>query len=275
MSMHYTETKQLANGVHMPRFGLGVYKMTDSKQTVEAIRYALEQGYRAVDTAAIYENETETGEAIRASGISRNELFITSKVWNTDQGYDQTLRAFETSLKKLGLDYLDLYLTHWPVSETYVDTYRAIERLYEEKLIRVPGVSNHHIHHLEKISVTANIAPMVNQVELHPLLTQVPLREYCSEHEIAVTSWSPLAKGQLLDNPVLTEIGKHHEKTAAQVIIRWHLQNDLIVIPKSVTPERILENSQIGDFTLTAEEMKIIDELNRNERTGTDPDKIG
>ncbi len=275
MSATYAETKMLSNGVHMPRFGLGVYKMTDSKQTIEAIQFAIQNGYRAIDTAAIYENETETGEAIRASGISRDELFITSKVWNTDQGYDQTLRAFETSLKKLGLEYLDLYLTHWPVSETFVDTYRAIERLYEEKLIRVPGVSNHHIPHLEKLSVTANIAPMVNQVELHPLLTQVPLRDYCSEHEIAVTSWSPLARGQLLDNLVLTEIGNTHQKTAAQVIIRWHLQHDLVVIPKSVTPERILENSQVGDFVLTHEEMKMIDELNRNERTGTDPDTIG
>ncbi|MDW0111072.1 aldo/keto reductase [Sporosarcina aquimarina] len=275
MATTYSETKTLANGVQMPRFGLGVYKMTDSKKTIEAIQYALQNGYRAVDTAAIYENESETGEAIRASGIPREELFITSKVWNTDQGYDQTLRAFETSLKKLELDYLDLYLTHWPVSETFVETYRAIERLYEEKLIRVPGVSNHHIHHLEKLSVTANIAPMVNQVELHPLLTQVPLRDYCEEQNMAITSWSPLARGKLLDNPVLTEIGKAHQKTAAQVIIRWHLQSDLIVIPKSITPERILENSQIGDFVLSDEEMKMIDALNRNERTGTDPDTIG
>lgn len=275
MTTTYSETKQLANGVQMPRFGLGVYKMTDSKKTVEAITFAVENGYRAIDTAAIYDNEIETGEAIRASGVARDELFITSKVWNTDQGYDQTLRAFEVSLKKLGLDYLDLYLTHWPIGETFVDTYRAIERLYEEKLIRVPGVSNHHIHHLEKLKVTANIAPMVNQVELHPLLTQLPLREHCAEHDIAVTSWSPLARGKLLNNPVLMQIGNTHQKTATQVIIRWHLQNDLIVIPKSITPERLLENSQIGDFVLSDEEMKMIDELNRNERTGTDPDTIG
>ncbi|GKV69875.1 glyoxal reductase [Sporosarcina sp. NCCP-2716] len=275
MSSIYTGTKQLKNGVEMPRFGLGVYKMTDPEQTVEAITYALRNGYRAIDTAAIYENEAETGEAIRMSGLDRSELFITSKVWNTDQGYDQTLRAFETSLKKLGLDYLDLYLTHWPMPGTFADTYRAIERLYDEKLIRVPGVSNHHIHHLEELAVTANVAPMVNQVELHPLLTQVPLRDYCLDHGIAVTSWSPLARGQLLDNTVLTEIGEAHGKTAAQVIIRWHLQHDLIVIPKSVTPERILENSQVGDFQLTDEEMVKIDGLNRNERTGTDPDTIG
>ena len=275
MTTVYSETKKLHNGVEMPRFGLGVYKMTDSNETIEAITYALQHGYRAVDTAAIYENESETGEAIRNSGIEREKLFVTSKVWNTDQGYDQTLRAFETSLKKLGLEYLDLYLTHWPLTETYVDTYRAIERLYEEKLIRVPGVSNHHIHHLEKLSVTANIQPMVNQVELHPLLTQVPLREYCQQQDIAVTSWSPLAKGKLLDEPVIKKIGQAHQKSAAQVIIRWHLQNGLIVIPKSVTPERILENSQIGDFELSAEEMHLMDALNRDERTGTNPDEIG
>ena len=275
MTTVYSETKKLRNGVEMPRFGLGVYKMTDSDKTIEAITYALRHGYRAVDTAAIYENESETGEAIRNSRIDRKELFVTSKVWNADQGYDQTLRAFETSLKKLGLDYLDLYLTHWPITETFADTYRAIERLYEEKLIRVPGVSNHHIHHLEKLSVSANIEPMVNQVELHPLLTQVPLREYCQQHDIAVTSWSPLAKGKLLEEPVIQKIGQAHQKTAAQVIIRWHLQNELIVIPKSITPERILENSQIGDFKLTAEEMHVLDALNRDERTGTNPDKIG
>ncbi len=275
MSSIYTGTKKLKNGVEMPRFGLGVYKMTDPEQTVEAITFALRNGYRAIDTAAIYENEAETGEAIRTSGLDRSDLFITSKVWNTDQGYDQTLRAFETSLTKLGLDYLDLYLTHWPMPGTFADTYRAIERLYDEKLIRVPGVSNHHIHHLEELAATANVAPMVNQVELHPLLTQVPLREYCLDHGIAVTSWSPLARGQLLDNTVLTEIGEVHGKTAAQVIIRWHLQHDLIVIPKSVTPDRILENSQVGDFQLTDGEMQKIDGLNRNERTGTDPDTIG
>lgn len=275
MTSLYTETKQLRNGVEMPRFGLGVYKMTDREKTVEAITFALQNGYRAIDTAAIYENEQETGEAIRAAGIDRRDLFITSKVWNTDQGYDQTLRAFETSLRKLDLEYLDLYLTHWPVPETYMDTYRAIERLYEEKLIRVPGVSNHHIRHLDELKLTANVQPMVNQVELHPLLTQVPLRNYCLDNGIAITSWSPLARGQLLENTVLNEIGRRHGKTATQVIIRWHLQHDLIVIPKSITPERILENSQIGDFRLTDEEMTSIDGLNRNERTGTNPDSLG
>lgn len=272
MTKLFNGTIQLANGVGMPQLGLGVYKMTDPEQTVEAITYAIETGYRAIDTAAIYENENETGEAVRHSGVPREELFITSKVWNTDQGYDGTLRAFETSLEKLGLDYLDLYLTHWPVSEKYVDTYKAIERLYDEKLIRTTGVSNHHVHHLERILVKANVAPMVNQIELHPYLTQEPLRAFCEENGIAVTSWSPLARGKLLAEPTLLNIGEQYGKTPAQIIIRWHLQNNLIVIPKSVTPERIRENSEVADFELSSEEMASINALNRNERTGTNPD---
>ncbi|MEZ7171617.1 aldo/keto reductase [Sporosarcina sp. OR05] len=262
----------LNNGIAMPQLGLGVYKMTNAEETVKAIQTALQYGYRAIDTASIYENEVETGEAIRLSGIPREELFITSKVWNAEQGYDETLRAFEQSLKRIGVDYLDLYLTHWPVADKYVDTYRAIERLYEEKLIRATGVSNHHIHHLERVFEVANVKPMVNQIELHPKLTQEPLRRFCEEHDIAVTSWSPLARGQLLDDPVLTQIGLSYGKTPAQVIIRWHLQHGLVVIPKSVTPERIRLNIDVGDFQLTKADMMKIDALNRDERTGTNPD---
>lgn len=272
MSKLFSATKELANGIVMPQLGLGVYKMTDPQQTVEAIAFAIETGYRAIDTAAIYANERETGEAVRHSGVPREELFITSKVWNDNQGYDETLRAFEASLEKLGFDYLDLYLTHWPVSEKYLDTYKAIERLYDEKLIRSTGVSNHHAHHLEKIFVKANVAPMVNQIELHPRLTQEPLRDFCKANGIAVTSWSPLARGGLLTEPALLQIGEQYGKSAAQVIIRWHLQNDLIVIPKSVTPERIKENSEVADFELSLEQMTAIDALNLNERTGSDPD---
>ncbi len=272
MSKVFSATKELINGITMPQLGLGVYKMTDPQQTVEAITYAIETGYRAIDTATIYDNERETGEAVRHASVPRKELFITSKVWNTDQGYDQTLRAFEASLERLGLDYLDLYLTHWPVSEKYVDTYRAIERLYDEKLIRATGVSNHHAHHLEKIFTKANVMPMVNQIELHPRLTQEPLRNFCKDNGIAITSWSPLARGQLLTEPTLLTIGDKFGKTPAQVIIRWHLQNDLIVIPKSVTPERIKENSEVADFELSHSDMEMIDALNLNERTGTDPD---
>lgn len=272
MSKRFNGIIELANGVKMPQLGLGVYKMTEPEQTIEAITYAIGTGYRAIDTAAIYENERETGEAVRHSGVSREDLFITSKVWNTDQGYDGTLRAFETSLEKLGLDYLDLYLTHWPITGKYADTYKAIERLYDEKLIRATGVSNHHAHHLEKIFVKANIAPMVNQIELHPRLTQEPLRSFCKENDIAVTSWSPLARGTLLTEPTLLQIAEQYDKTSAQVIIRWHLQNNLIVIPKSVTPERIRENSEVADFQLSSAEMDSINGLNLDERTGTDPD---
>lgn len=272
MTQIYQETKTLVNGVDMPRLGLGAYKMNDSEETFSAMAHALEIGYRAIDTAAFYNNERETGEAIRHSGIPREELFITSKVWNTDQGYDETLRAFETSLEHLGLDYLDLYMTHWPVKESFVETYRAIERLYEEKLIRTTGVSNHYVNHLQQIFATANIKPMVNQIEVHPRLTQEPLREFCHEQKIAVTSWSPLARGTLFEEPTLKHIAKRYEKTPAQIVIRWHLQNDLIVIPKSVTFSRIEENISVADFELSMEDMKIIDQLNMDERVGSNPD---
>ncbi len=258
----------------MPRFGLGVYKMTDKEAAVEAMITAIRAGYTAIDTATIYDNEAEVGEAIRHSGVKREELFITSKVWNTDQGYDETLRAFEASLKRLDFDYLDLYLTHWAIEGKYIDTYRAIQRLYDEKLIRSIGVSNHQQHHLEKIMATANTKPMVNQIELHPQLTQVPLRDYCDANDIAVTSWSPLARGRLLEDSVLSKIAEQHNKSIAQVIIRWHLQNDLVVIPKSVTPSRIKENAQVFDFALTQEEMTMINGLNQDWRSGTHPDEI-
>ena len=274
MELQINSTKQLANGVEMPRIGLGVYKMTEPDIAFKAMTSALDAGYRHIDTATVYGNEKQVGEAIRASGLKREEVFVTTKVWNTDQGYDQTLKAFETSLKLLGMDYLDLYLTHWPVKEKFVDTYKAIERLYEEKLIRATGVSNHHIHHLEAIASKANVQPMVNQIECHPRLTQFDLRTYCAEQNIAVTSWSPLARGGLLDEPTLSRISSKYGKTPAQVIVRWHLQHDLIVIPKSVTPTRIAENIDVYDFELSFEDMKNIDALNMNARTGTDPDNF-
>ncbi len=274
MELAINSTKTLHNGVEMPRFGLGVYKMTDKEAAVEAMLTALNAGYTAIDTASIYDNEHEVGEAIRATDKKREDIFVTSKVWNTDQGYDNTLRAFEASLKRLGLDYLDLYLTHWAMPDTYEETYRAIQRLYDEKLVRSIGVSNHQQHHLEKLMAKANTKPMVNQIELHPQLTQEPLRQFCADNDIAVTSWSPLARGRLLDDPVIAKIGENYGKSIAQVIIRWHLQHDLIVIPKSVKPERILENADVFNFTLTAEEMKMIDGLNQDWRSGTHPDEI-
>ena len=272
--MNLQSTRTLANGVEMPIFGLGVYKMTDPQQTIEAITKALQVGYRAIDTASLYYNEEQVGEAIRHSGVAREELFVTTKVWNTDQGYDNTLKAFEVSLKKLNMDYVDLYLTHWPVEGKYPDTYRAIERLYEEKLIRVPGVSNHHAHHLEQLLRSANVPPMVNQVEVHPYLSQEPLRAFCREHQIAVTAWSPLGRGGVLQDETIVKIAEKYGKSAAQVVLRWHLQHDILVIPKSVTPSRIEENANIFDFVLSSEDMAVIDGLNRNQRFGKDPDNF-
>lgn len=267
-------TKKLANGVEMPYLGLGVYKMENPEEAVAAMTKALELGYRAIDTAAFYNNETEVGEAIRTSQIPREEIFVTTKVWNTDQGYDETLRAFETSLKKLGLEYVDLYLTHWAVKGKFLDTYRAIERLYEEKLIRVPGVSNHQQHHLEKIFANANVKPMVNQVECHPYFQQDELRAFCKEHDIAVTAWSPIGKGRLLDDATLIKLAEKYGKTPAQIVLRWHYQNDTITIPKSVTPSRIEENMQIFDFELSSEDMLHVKAVNKNERFGADPDNF-
>lgn len=267
-------TKRLANGVEMPYVGLGVYLMTEKGVTYQSITKALDVGYRAIDTAAFYDNEEEVGEAIRHSSIAREDIFVTTKVWNDDQGYDETLRAFETSLKKLDLEYIDLYLTHWPIEDKSLDTYRAIERLYDEKLIRVPGVSNHHEHHLEKIFTKANVPPMVNQVELHPYLSQQPLREFCNEHNIAVTAWSPIGRARLLDDHVIQDIANEYNKSAAQIILRWHYQNDIITIPKSVTPSRIEENFAIFDFELSNEAMNQLNALNKNERYGKNPDNF-
>ncbi|BAK15097.1 aldo/keto reductase [Solibacillus silvestris StLB046] len=272
MNLH--STKKLANGAEMPYLGLGVYKMTDRDETLEAIEAALDLGYRAIDTAALYYNEEEVGEAIRHSSVPREDLFVTTKVWNSDQGYDNTLRAFETSLKKLEMDYVDLYLTHWPVEHKYVDTYRAIERLYDEKLIRVTGVSNHHEHHLKTILATCNVAPMVNQIEAHPYLTQEPLRAFCEQHQIAVTAWSPLGRGKVLNDETIIRIADEYNVSPAQIILRWHLQNDVIIIPKSVTASRIKENSELYHFELTNETMQQLNALNRNERFGQNPDNF-
>lgn len=273
-SMNLQSSKTLTNGLEMPRLGLGVYKMTEREETLQAIDKALKVGYRAIDTASLYGNEVEVGEAIRYSGIAREDIFVTTKVWNSDHGYDATLRAFEVSLKKLNLEYLDLYLTHWAVPETFEETYRAIERLYYEKLIRATGVSNHHEHHLEKLLAKANVAPMVNQVEVHPYLQQDALKAFCKEHQIAVTAWSPLGRGGVLNDPAILEISQEVGKTAAQVVLRWHLQNDTIIIPKSVTPSRIEENAQIFDFELSPVQMDKLHALNRNQRFGQDPDNF-
>jgi methylglyoxal/glyoxal reductase len=271
-------TTTLHNGVKMPWFGLGVFKVEEGPELVNAVKTAIQHGYRSIDTAAIYQNEEGVGEGIReglkGAGISREDLFVTSKVWNSDLGYESAIAAFETSLEKLGLDYLDLYLIHWPVEGKYKDAWRALETLYKEGKIKAIGVSNFQIHHLEDLMKNAEIKPMVNQVECHPRLTQKELKDYCKENGIQLEAWSPLMQGEILDNQDLQEIATKHNKTVAQVILRWDLQNQIVTIPKSTKEHRIKENADIFDFTLTDDEMERIDGLNQNHRVGPDPDNF-
>ncbi|MGM0852093.1 MAG: aldo/keto reductase [Bacillota bacterium] len=274
MLKNLQSTKTLHNGIEIPYVGLGVYQMKDPSETVQAVRTAIESGYRSIDTAAIYDNEESVGQGVKEGGVVREELFITSKVWNSDQGYDTTLKAFENSLKKLDMDYLDLYLIHWPVEGKYNDTWRALERLYSEGLVKSIGVSNFHEHHLEDLMKNSNEKPVLNQIELHPRLNQEKTREFCASHNIAVEAWSPIAQGRVLDEPTLNHIAEKHEKSAAQVSLRWHLQNDVIIIPKSVHDNRIKENADLFNFELSLEEMNQINGLNLDERFGPDPDNF-
>ncbi|MEK4875544.1 aldo/keto reductase [Bacillus sp. FSL W8-0102] len=245
---------------------------------VNAVKTAIKHGYRSIDTAAIYKNEAGVGTGIREgmkeAGIFREDLFVTSKVWNADLGYESTKKAFETSLNKLGLEYLDLYLIHWPVEGKYKEAWRALEDLYKEGRVKAIGVSNFQIHHLEDLMEGADIKPMVNQVEYHPRLTQKELQAFCQKQGIQLEAWSPLMQGQLLDNEVLQEIGKRYNKTVAQVILRWDLQNGVVTIPKSTKEHRIVENASIFDFELSKEDMELIDSLNQNHRVGPDPDNF-
>ncbi|MFD2210866.1 aldo/keto reductase [Virgibacillus halophilus] len=266
------DTTTLSNGVKMPWFGLGVYKVEDGRTATDAVRTAISYGYRSIDTASFYQNEIGVGEGIRQAGIPREKLFVTSKVWNDQQGYEKTLQAFSDSLEKLGLDYLDLYLIHWPVKGRYKDTWRALEKLYRDKKVRAIGVSNFHVHHLENLMAGAEVKPMVNQVEYHPHLTQQPLKSFCERQNIQLEAWSPLKRGQLFENQVLAEIGEKYQKTIAQVILRWDLQNHVVTIPKSIHADRIRENADVFDFSLSDEDMRAIDALNRNDRSGTNPD---
>ncbi|OIK08942.1 aldo/keto reductase [Bacillus sp. MUM 13] len=268
----------LNNGTKMPWFGLGVFKVEEGPELVEAVKTAIKHGYRSIDTAAIYENEEGVGQGIREglkeAGITREELFVTSKVWNSDLGYETAMAAYELSLKKLGLDYLDLYLIHWPVEGKYKDAWRGLEKLYQDGKVKAIGVSNFQVHHLKDLMKDAQVKPVINQVELHPRLTQEEVRAYCKEQGIQVEAWSPLMQGQLLDHPVLAEIANKHNKTVAQVILRWDLQHEVITIPKSVKEQRITGNAKVFDFQLTEDEMVKIDELNQNKRVGPDPDHI-
>ncbi|TAA72388.1 aldo/keto reductase [Planococcus salinarum] len=273
-----TSASTLHNGVEMPWVGLGVFKVENGSDAADTVRTAIVNGYRSIDTAAIYGNEAGVGQGIREAleetGLAREDLFITSKVWNSDLGYDSAIAAFETSLEKLGLDYLDLYLIHWPVAGKYKDAWRALEKLYKDGRVKAIGVSNFQIHHLLDLLPDAEIVPMVNQVEYHPRLTQKELHEFCKARNIQLEAWSPLMQGQLLDDPVLGEIAMKNEKTPAQVILRWNLQNGVVTIPKSNKEHRIIQNAQIFDFELIGEDMERISALNENRRIGPDPDNF-
>ncbi|PAE19890.1 aldo/keto reductase [Bacillus sp. 7504-2] len=276
MPKNLQDTTTLHNGVKMPWFGLGVFKVKEGSEVVEAVKAAIKNGYISIDTAAIYQNEEGVGQGIRESGVARDSLFVTSKVWNSDQGYESTLQAFETSLQKLGMDYLDLYLIHWPGKDSakYKETWRALEKLYKDGRVRAIGVSNFHVHHLEDLIADAEIKPMVNQVEYHPHLAQLELRDYCKKQGIQLEAWSPLKQGQLLNEPTIVEIAEKYQKSPAQIILRWDLQNEVVTIPKSIKEHRIIENADIFDFELAPEDMAKLDGLNKNERVGSNPDEF-
>jgi diketogulonate reductase-like aldo/keto reductase len=255
----------------MPGFGLGVYKVDDGDIVVESVKTAINHGYRSIDTASFYDNETGVGKGIKASGVAREDIFVTSKVWNDEQGYESTLQAFERSLKKLDLEYLDLYLIHWPIKDLYKETWKALEKLYKDNRVRAIGVSNFNVNQLKDLLADCNIKPVINQVEFHPHLTQLELRDLCKQEHIQLEAWSPLKRGKLLEEPTILEIARKYQKSAAQVILRWDLQNNVITIPKSVTKERIIENADIFNFRLTDEDMNSLNGLNINERCGSDP----
>ena len=264
----------LNNGVRIPQLGFGVWQIPDDEAQV-AVRNALDAGYRHIDTAAIYGNEEGTGKALAASGIARDELFVTTKLWNAEQGYDSTLRAFDASLTKLGLDQVDLYLIHWPLPEVdkYVDTWKAFEKIYADGRAKAIGLSNFHPAQTQRLLSEASVTPVIDQVELHPQLQQSELRAFNSRHDIVTEAWSPLGQGKgLLEEPKLVEIAAKHGKSPAQVVLRWHLDLGNVVIPKSVTPSRIKENIDVFDFELDSDDLSAIGALDSGNRLGPNPD---
>lgn len=263
---------RLNNGVDIPQLGFGVWQVPDD-EVGEAIAVALEAGYRSIDTAAIYGNEAGVGRAIAAAAVPRDELFVTTKVWNSDQGYESTLLAFDESLGRLGLDYVDLYLIHWPVPsrDAYVDTWRALEKIAADGWARAIGVSNFQAPHLERLISECSVVPAINQIELHPRFPQQQMREFHARHGIATEAWSPLAQGGLLNDPVVAAMADRMGKTSAQVILRWHIQLGNVVIPKSVTPDRIRQNLDVFDFELSSDDLEQLARLETGVKVGPDP----
>jgi diketogulonate reductase-like aldo/keto reductase len=274
MNSIQTSKVKLCNGVEMPWLGLGVFQSKEGPEVETAVKCALETGYRSVDTAAMYHNEHGVGKVILESGIPRHEIFLTTKIWNSDQGYQSTFRAFEKSLEKLQTDYIDLYLIHWPKGELSVETWKAMEELYEQGRIRAIGVSNFLVHQLKHLIANSQIKPMVNQFEFHPRLIQPDLLKFCKDNQIQVEAWRPIMEGKVNDIPVIQELSVKYQKSPVQIVLRWDIQKGVVTIPKSVHPERIRHNADIFDFELTKEDMARIDGLDRHARIGADPDNF-
>ncbi len=265
---------ELSNGIEMPYLGLGTYQSDNDQEVIDAVQYALDFGYRHIDTASVYGNEEGVGKGIKVSAVARDDIFVVSKVWNSDQGYESTLKAFAASLERLDLDYLDLYLIHWPVKEKYKETWRALERLYKEKRIRAIGVSNFMQHHLEDLLADAEIVPMVNQMEFHPYVVQQDLVDFCNAKGIQYEAWSPFMQGKLFKLDICKGLSQKYGKSPAQIILRWNLQKGVVTIPKSSKKERIASNADLFDFELSLEEIAQLDSLDRGERIGPDPDNF-
>ncbi|MFJ5566570.1 aldo/keto reductase [Lysinibacillus xylanilyticus] len=269
----------LNNGLEMPIIGYGVFRVPEGDDLAEAVKTAIAKGYRSIDTAQVYRNEESVGRGIRAAIdeglVTREELFVTSKVWNDGLSYEETLAAYDSSLEKLGLDYLDLYLVHWPGIDTnYINVYKALEKIYQDGRVRSIGVSNFHVHHLENLLKETSVVPVINQIEFHPHLTQEEVRAYCKEKGIQVEAWSPLMNGSLLEESLIQQLASKYGKTPAQIVLRYDVQHGVVTIPKTMTPARMTENLTVFDFALTEEEMAQLDTLNDGLRCGPDPEKF-
>lgn len=273
-TMDITTKLQLADGYQMPQQGLGLYKVTDQENLTQVVKTAWQTGYRLFDTAQMYQNEAEVGNALQSLDVSREDYFVTTKVAEMNQGYDATLASVEQSLKDLQMDYVDLLMVHWPLHEQFFDTWRAFERLQEEGLVKSIGTSNFGMIHLQYLATQANEMPVVNQIENHPHLVQPELRNFLRENDIVTQAWAPLGRGSVLAEPVIVEIAKKYHKSPAQVVLRWHLANGTSIIPKSVHPQRVIENGDVYDFSLTVEEMMAIANLNNFTRISQEPEQV-